>query len=205
LDFLDKKAAPSTVHWDSNAANGRLIGWTVRVAGPVGSPWEWLSGRVVLYDPFTHKHKIQWQMDNHMQDDNIHNNNNHQNNNNTLANSATAAASTNTAAIAKSPKKLSAAAAANKKKKPPVPSSSWIWLRNEEHNLHIATRLVWAHVKGYAWWPALVREANTDDTTYPSSSDNGNATGFGNNAVRSVQVEFFFTNEVANLRDTSEQ
>ena len=41
-------------------------------------------------------------------------------------------------------------------------SSCWIWLRNEQHNLQLATRMVWAHVKGYAWWPALVMEANAE-------------------------------------------
>ena len=136
------KATPRTVHWDPQSANGKLIGWTVRVAAPLGSPWEWLSGRVILYDPYTHKHKIEWAMGQRDSNNN------------------------------KSTSK----------------QSSWVWLRNEEHNLHISTRLVWAHVKGYAWWPALVREPNTDDTT----------------KTNSVQVEFFLTNEVANLRDSPE-
>jgi len=154
LDGLGGTAAPTTVHWNPNSANGKLVGWTVRVAAPVGAPWEWLSGRVVLYDPYTHKHKIEWKI----------------------------------------PGNTPASPGGKTKKQAAKTPSSWVWLRNEEHNLHIATRLVWAHVKGYAWWPALVREANTEDTA-PAAAPGSN---------RSVQVEFFGTDEIANLRDTRE-
>lgn len=63
---------------------------------------------------------------------------------------------------------------------------AWIWIRNDQHNLHIATRMVWAHVKGYAWWPALVMESTRQQKA-----------GF-------VSVEFFGSGEVSTLRDTPE-
>ena len=109
LDGLRRSAAPTTVHWDPNSADGRLIGMSVRVAAPIGSPFgEWLDGRVILYDPFTHKHKIEWQLPN------------------------------NNDSSESSPKPTNRLTQS--------PSTSWIWLRNEEHNLHIATRLVWVGI-----------------------------------------------------------
>mmetsp|Transcript_4693 Transcript_4693/g.10574 ORF Transcript_4693/g.10574 Transcript_4693/m.10574 type:complete len:1816 (+) Transcript_4693:173-5620(+) len=156
LDALPRTAAPTTVHWHPDSSNGKLVGWTVRVAAPPGAPWEWLSGRVVLYDPCTHKHKIEWKIP------------------------------------GSSPPSSPGSGTPKRKQQQQNSPTSWVWLRNEEHNLHIATRLVWAHVKGYAWWPALVREPNTEDTA-PEAAANS-----------TVQVEFFSTDEVATLRDTND-
>lgn len=125
-----RTAAPSTVHWDPHSREGNKVGWRVRVA-TTGS--NWVDGRVVRYDPYTHKHKVEL---------------------------------------------------TNSKKN----SSAWIWLRNEEHNLQIATRIVWAKVKGYAWWPALIFESNN-----PEERRDGY-----------VLVEFFGSGEVSTLRDTSD-
>ena len=113
LDGLRRSAAPTTVHWDPSSANGKLIGMSVRVAAPAGSPFgDWLDGRVILYDPFTHKHKIQWEIP--------------------TSGDGSDGGSPATAVDTKVLKKI-------KKSE----STSWIWLRNEEHNLYIATELVW--------------------------------------------------------------
>ena len=56
-----------------------------------------------------------------------------------------------------------------------------------EDGVQMATRLVWAHVKGYAWWPAMVMES---DVHKPRE-------GY-------VSVEFFGSLEVATLRDAPE-
>ena len=143
LDGLRRAAAATTVHWDGmHSADGQLVGWVVKVLVP--STQDWLQGRVALYDPYTHKHKIVW-------DD------------------------------AKT-------------------EDSWVWLRNEEHTIQLATRLVWAHVKGYAWWPALVMEDNTaTDMPHVAASTAGNNPSYSN---RHVQVEFLSTAEVSSLRDS---
>lgn len=100
----------------------------------------------------------------------------------------------------------------------PSTPATWIWLRNEQHNLQLATRLVWAHVKGYAWWPALVMEGNTAGAESGSTSSKSGGVGAGgvsggaasvmaaNERVKEgyVQVEFFGTEDVSILRDTSE-
>lgn len=65
---------------------------------------------------------------------------------------------------------------------------AWVWLRNRQHNIRLATRIVWALVKGYAWWPALIYEGNDPEER---------KTGF-------VQVEFFKTGDISKLRDSEE-
>lgn len=129
----ERKASclPTTVHWDPNSPDGKKIGWKMKIM--VKS--KWYEGRVIRYDPCSHKHKVQ----------------------------------------------LDAV------KKP-----FWIWLRNEQHNIQVATRLVWALVKGYAWWPALVMEGNSTANT-----DVSNREGF-------VTTEFFGTGEVSSLRDSDD-
>ena len=136
LDGHRRATMPTTVHWDPHSPDGNKIGWKVKVALPDSHDLDWIEGRVVRYDPYTHKHKIVLER-------------------------------TSDARSARS-------------------DSFWIWIRNDEHNLQIATRLVWAHVKGYAWWPALVNEANADRKE-----------GY-------VSLEFFGTGEVSNLRETPE-
>jgi hypothetical protein len=76
-------------------------------------------------------------------------------------------------------------------KKDKQAQTAWIWLRNTQHNLQLATRLVWAHVKGYAWWPALVMETVSATGAEPSTST-------------SVLLEFFGTGEISRLRDSPE-
>jgi len=124
---------PTTVHWDPHSPDGRKIGWKVKIEHPGDGTWQ--EGRIVRYDPHTHKHKIEFLS---------------KNNNKT---------------------------------------SCWIWLRNEQHNLQLATRIVWAHVKGYAWWPATVMEANTEAAKTKE--------GY-------VSLEFFGTGEISCLRDRSD-
>jgi len=121
---------PTTIHWDPTSTDGRKIGWKVKIENRNDGTWE--EGRVVRYDPHTHKHKIEFSKNN---------------------------------------------------------SSCWIWLRNEQHNLQLATRMVWAHVKGYAWWPALVMEANAEAAKTKE--------GY-------VLIEFFGTGEISCLRDHCE-
>ena len=185
LDGLPRAAAATTVHWDGmQSPDGRLIGWLVKVlcynsasASSGQQQQDWHTGRVVLYDPYTHKHKIEWydDVDVHhtvatVNDDN--NNNNYNNN------------------------KGKRAGKTSKNALPP----SWIWLRNEEHTLQLATRLVWAHVKGYAWWPALVMEDNSPkDLPLQPPQNNQN-----NNSNRHVQVEFLSTAEISSLRDSAD-
>eukprot|EP00934_Nitzschia_sp_Nitz4_P006267 Nitzschia sp. Nitz4//scaffold57_size113557//55705//61502//NITZ4_003994-RA/size113557-augustus-gene-0.180-mRNA-1//-1//CDS//3329554855//6257//frame0 len=65
-------------------------------------------------------------------------------------------------------------------------NSAWIHLRMED-GVQVATRLVWAHVKGYAWWPAMVMVSDVQKTREGS-----------------VNVEFFGSLEVATLRDGPE-
>lgn len=128
LDGLRRAAMPTTVHWDPNGVDGRKIGWMIRVNIP--SEDQWLDGRIILYDPYSHKHKIELE----------------------------------------------------------TGESIWIWIRNEQHNLRLATRLVWARVKGYPWWPAMVMESN-------SAEDHREG---------HVTVEFFTSREISHLRDTDE-
>ncbi len=129
LDGKDHPTAPTTVHWDPQSADGRKIGWKIRVALDSTT---WAEGRIVRYDPYTHKHKIRLQ----------HNGEEHY---------------------------------------------VWIWIRNKQHNVNLATRIVWAHMKGYAWWPVIVMETNTYDplTTH-------------------VQVEYFGSTRRAKIRDVDQ-
>jgi Bromodomain/PWWP domain/PHD-finger len=146
---MDRKDSPlpTTVHWDPYNMNGRIVGWRVKINYKNST---WIDGRVMRYDPYTHKHKVQYwtrTTENFGEDDMEGDNN-------------------------------------TKRKK-----YTWIWLRNEQHKLQLATRMVWAHVKGYAWWPALVMESN--------SKSNKTKEGY-------VSIEFFGTNEISCLRDTLE-
>ena len=146
---MDRKDTPlpNTVHWDPNNMNGRIVGWRIKVNHNNDT---WVDGRVIRYDPYTHKHKVQyWTRTNHTFGEDDTDNN-----------------------------------LATKRKK-----YTWIWLRNEQHNLQLATQMVWAHVKGYAWWPALVMESN--------SKSSKTKDGY-------VSIEFFGTGEISCLRNTPE-
>ena len=125
----------TTVHWDPRCPAGRKVGWRIRVSDAQN---QWKDGRIIRYDPCTHKHKIQFFNGGRTTD------------------------------------KLDS------------DGCNWLHLRMED-GVQIATRLVWAHVKGYAWWPAMVMES---DTNPPRE-------GY-------VSVEFFGSAEVANLRDSPE-
>jgi len=128
LDGLRSKGLPRAVHWDPDSPDAKKIGWRVKVEY---SRNKWAQGRIVRYDPFTHKHKV---------------------------------------------------SLSDGKKE----GSAWVWIRNDQHNLHVATRMVWARVKGYAWWPGLVYESNSTEV-----SD-------------TLQIYFFGSEEVASLKDTEE-
>jgi hypothetical protein len=146
---VDRKDTPlpNSVHWDPNNMNGRIVGWRVKINHKNST---WIDGRVIRYDPYTHKHKVQYwtrTTDNFGEDD-------------------------KDVDIVTKQKKY-----------------TWIWLRNEQHDLQLATRMVWAHVKGYAWWPALVMESNSNTSKTKE--------GY-------VSIEFFGTNEISCLRDTPE-
>ena len=144
----EESTLPTTVHWDPTSPDGRKIGWKVKIErknGSSGSVWE--EGRVVRYDPHTHKHKIVF--DDEQDDDDDDDDDDSDDDSN----------------------------------------SCWIWLRNEQHNLQLATRMVWAHVKGYAWWPALVMEANVEAAKTKE--------GY-------LLIHFFGTGEISCLRDHAE-
>lgn len=64
------------------------------------------------------------------------------------------------------------------------------WMRIRHTDLHVATRLVWAHVKGYAWWPAMVMELSSINSSVAAPRD-----GY-------VHVHFIGSPEVATLRDS---
>jgi hypothetical protein len=98
---------PVTVHWDPASPDGNKIGWKLKIK----IKHEYHEGRVVRYDPCTHKHKVQLV---------------------------------------------------------PGGKTLWIWLRNEQHELQVATRIVWALVKGFSWWPVChcVRHMY-ENLTYP--------------------------------------
>ena len=49
---------PTTVHWDPKSPEGSKVGWKVRLWDEHDN--EWRDGRILLYDPYTHKHKIQY-------------------------------------------------------------------------------------------------------------------------------------------------
>ena len=126
----------TTVHWDPNSGPGNKIGWKIRVNDDKAADWK--EGRVVFYDPCTHKHKIEF-VDNTRSTDRVDEDN-----------------------------------------------CAWLHLRMED-GVQMATKIVWAHVKGYAWWPAMVMESDV-------------------HSVRDgyVSVEFFGSSEVATLRNSPE-
>lgn len=49
---------PTTVHWDPDSPDGSKVGWKVRLWDDVDN--EWRDGRILLYDPYTHQHKVQY-------------------------------------------------------------------------------------------------------------------------------------------------
>jgi hypothetical protein len=122
----------STVYWNPNSTDGKKLGWRIRVSDD--KTGEWFDGRIVRYDPCTHKHKIQFVKDARYWDTTDKDN------------------------------------------------CAWIHLRMED-GVQIATQLVWAHVKGYAWWPAMVMESDFHRLRRGYTS-----------------VEFFGNAEVATLR-----
>jgi hypothetical protein len=61
--------------------------------------------------------------------------------------------------------------------------------------IQLSTQLCWAHVKGYAWWPALIVESNVDQL--PDSSNNKKEGYY-------CRVEFFGSAEEATLRHSPE-
>ena len=145
---MDRKDTPlpNTVHWDPNDMNGRMVGWRIKVNHNNDT---WIDGRVIRYDPYTHKHKVQYgtRTDHTFSDDD------------------------------------------NESDREKRNKYAWIWLRNEQHNLQLATQMVWAHVKGYAWWPAMVMESNSKSAKAKE--------GY-------VSIEFFGTGEISCLRNTPE-
>jgi len=124
---------PTTVHWDPSSPACKKIGWRVRIADDKHGDWK--AGRIVRYDPCTHKHKVRF-TDQPRANDTVDDDN-----------------------------------------------CAWLYLRMEE-GVQISTRLVWAHVKGYAWWPAMVVESDI----HPARD------GYTN-------VEFLGSDETATLRD----
>jgi len=126
----------TTVHWDPRNPACQKIGWRIRISDDKSGDWK--VGRIVRYDPCTHKHKVKFSDEPRAVD------------------------------------------------KVDDENCAWLYLRMEE-GVQISTRLVWAHVKGYAWWPAMVMESDIN----PARK------GYAN-------VEFFGSNEVATLRDNPE-
>jgi hypothetical protein len=123
----------TTVPWDPQSPAAKKIGCRIRVSDDKSEDWK--EGRIIRYDPCTHKHKIRF-FDKTRSVDKVDQDN-----------------------------------------------SVWLHLRMED-GVQISKRLVWAHVKGYAWWPAMVMESDV-------------------HTVRDgyVNVEFFGSLEVATLRD----
>ena len=126
----------TTVHWDPTGPMGRKVGWKIRIADDKESDWK--EGRIVRYDPCTHKHKVQF---------------------------------------VEGPRSGEAVDSDN---------CAWIHLRMED-GVQVGSRLVWAHVKGYAWWPAMVMESD-----------------FSRSREGYVSVEFFGSMEIATIRDAPE-
>jgi PWWP domain len=185
------------VHWDPNSPDGKLIGRMVRIGilrrnlqkcnlvddgdsdddeddddDDDDDPYQnqfWMEGRIVLYDPYTHKHKIEWKIP--------------EIESTTTSRGATTASTTPEVHVTKRgrpPKKKQQSPSSTRSStcitsyNRTTNSTTWIWLRNEQHNLHVATRLVWAYVRGFAWWPAVVMECNTPLESSSSSSNNNN-------------------------------
>lgn len=49
---------PTTVHWDPDSKEGSKVGWKIKLYDDISG--EWADGRIVLYDPYTHKHKVKY-------------------------------------------------------------------------------------------------------------------------------------------------
>lgn len=144
-----KSAMTTTIAWDPNSLQGRKIGWKIRILTRTHSQQqsqqqEWREGRIVRYDPYSHKHKIVWGTGDDVA---------------TLSSSSSSS-------------------------KPPP----FLWVRLRMEPIQLATQVCWAHVKGYAWWPALLIESNVDADLKE---------GF-------CHVEFFGSAEVATLRQSPE-
>ena len=131
---ITSETRPTTVHWDPDSEPGRKIGWKCRV-------WDgkqWRDGRVLLHDPYTRMHKIQFEG-------------------------------------------LTALE---------VDHEKCAWLKLEAETVQLATRLVWAHVKGFAWWPAMVMEGDALEGVKERKGH--------------VLVAFIGSDDVATLRDSSD-
>ena len=90
----------TTVHWDPHSLAGQKVGYRVRIYQDLSDQWR--SGRILRYDPVSHKYKIDFaKKKNHAQ---------------------------------------------NK------PMEEWIDLK--DFSTYMSGRLVWALLKGHAWWPA---------------------------------------------------
>lgn len=67
------------------------------------------------------------------------------------------------------------------------------WLHLDEENIQIGGRFVWALVKGFAWWPAQVLHCSYPKPIQIESVSQPKRAGY-------ELVEFFATNEVANIK-----
>lgn len=143
LDVVDGKV--STIHWDPTEVS--KVGWKARLL--MGANVQ--DGRIVQYDPYSHKHKIQ--LDIGLDEDPFEE--------------------------------------IKQKKKRKNNKSNSIWLRLHHSDAQMATRLVWAHVKGYAWWPAMKMELTSPITSSMASPRDGY-----------VFVHFIGAPEVATLRNS---
>jgi len=146
LDFAEGKV--STVHWDPSEIE--KVGWKVRLLLN-GTTIQ--DGRIIQYDPYSHKHKIQ--LDTNIDTDTFE----------------------------------YLGAMKNRKPNAKPPKSTWIRLR--QNDAQVATELVWAHVKGYAWWPAMKMELSSPTTSAQTNPRSGY-----------VFVHFIGAPEVATLRDS---
>ena len=71
-----------------------------------------------------------------------------------------------------------------------VDSQRCAWLRLEAETMQFATRLVWAHVKGFPWWPAMVMEGDALEGVKEKKGH--------------VLVAFIGSDDVATLRESSD-
>jgi PWWP domain len=144
LNASEGKFTVTTIHWDPTEAN--KIGWKARLL----SGTDWQDGRITMYDPYSHKHKIELDVD----EDNCFED-----------------------------------PANPKQKKRKYKKTSAFWMRLRHEDVQLATRIVWAHVRGYAWWPAMVMELTCPSSTMASPREGH------------VFVHFIGAPEVATLRD----
>jgi hypothetical protein len=151
-EYLLHSTSPSSsslaliLNWNPSSWYAKVIGCRIRVHE--SSTDTWAEGRIVMWDPITQKHKVQYN----------HNKSHHQR------------TTTN--------------------------HHQWIYLADSKvTTVQIATRIVWAHVKGFPWWPAQVMEAMGNNL--PTSIKPANST--------MVVVEFFgSTHQISKVRDTEE-